>query len=226
MVVRQREQHWLQFQSPVCWLLTVWLQASSLASMRLSFLICRMGIIKPVHAKSLQSCLTLYNPMLDYSPLGSSVPGILQARILEWIAMPSSGNLSDPGIEPTSLASPALADRFFTTSTTWEAPWYNLPLIIFVRPRWNQCSFSIRPWVLLDRYLFFFILLIIYLLSTYIEHLNLLQCTQDLKKTSMKVLSFLWRSSQSCVINHHNLMWRMFKWKQEGMPWEQREYYP
>ena len=33
---------------------------------------------------------------------------------------PSPGDLSDPGIEPTSLMSPALADRFFTTSATFE----------------------------------------------------------------------------------------------------------
>ena len=32
------------------------------------------------------------------------------------------GNLPDPGIEPMSLMSPALAGEFFTTSTTWEAP--------------------------------------------------------------------------------------------------------
>ncbi|KAI4548045.1 hypothetical protein MG293_000375 [Ovis ammon polii] len=37
-------------------------------------------------AKSLQSCPTLCNP-IDGSPLGSSVPGILQARTLEWIAI-------------------------------------------------------------------------------------------------------------------------------------------
>ena len=37
-------------------------------------------------AKSLQSCLTLYDPR-DGSPPGSSVPGILQARILEWVAI-------------------------------------------------------------------------------------------------------------------------------------------
>ena len=37
-------------------------------------------------AKSLQSCLTLYDP-IDCSPPGSSVPGILQARILEWVAI-------------------------------------------------------------------------------------------------------------------------------------------
>ena len=37
-------------------------------------------------AKSHQSCLTLCDP-IDSSPLGSSVPGILQARTLEWIAI-------------------------------------------------------------------------------------------------------------------------------------------
>ena len=42
-----------------------------------------------VCAQSFQSCLTLCNPM-DCNPAGSSVHGILQARILEWVAMPSS----------------------------------------------------------------------------------------------------------------------------------------
>ena len=37
-------------------------------------------------AKSLQSCPTLCDP-IDGSPLGSSVPGILQARTLEWAAI-------------------------------------------------------------------------------------------------------------------------------------------
>ena len=41
-------------------------------------------------AKSLQSCLTLCNP-IDGSPLGSSVAGILQARILEWVAISKEG---------------------------------------------------------------------------------------------------------------------------------------
>ena len=39
-----------------------------------------------VAAKSLQSCLTLCNP-IDGSPPGSPVPGILQARTLEWVAI-------------------------------------------------------------------------------------------------------------------------------------------
>ena len=46
-----------------------------------------------------ESFSTLCNPM-DCSPSGSSVHGILQARILEWIAMSSSGDLPNPGIKP------------------------------------------------------------------------------------------------------------------------------
>ena len=47
--------------------------------------------------------------------------GILQARILEWVAMPSSRGSSRPGIEPISLVSPASAGRFFTISATWAS---------------------------------------------------------------------------------------------------------
>ena len=50
---------------------------------------------------------TLCNPV-DCSPPGSSVHGILQARILEWVAMPLSRGCSNPGIEPSSLTFPAL----------------------------------------------------------------------------------------------------------------------
>ena len=52
---------------------------------------------------------------------GSSVHGVLPARILECVTMPSSRDLPDPGIEPAFLTSPALAGEFFTSSATWEA---------------------------------------------------------------------------------------------------------
>ena len=52
-------------------------------------------LITCMRAKSLQSYLTLRDPM-DCSPPGSSVHGILQARILEWVAMPSSRGSSQP----------------------------------------------------------------------------------------------------------------------------------
>ena len=45
-----------------------------------------------------QLCLTLCNPM-DCSPPGSSVHGIFQARILEWVAISFSGDLPNPGIK-------------------------------------------------------------------------------------------------------------------------------
>ena len=49
-----------------------------------------------MHAKLSQTCTILCDPR-DCSPPGSSVHGILQARILEWVAMPSSRDLPDPG---------------------------------------------------------------------------------------------------------------------------------
>ena len=75
--------------------------------------------------------LKLYSVMSDSSsPMdcslpGSSAHGIFQARILEWSVISYSGNLSVPGIKPTCLMSPALADFFFfflTTSAAWEVP--------------------------------------------------------------------------------------------------------
>ena len=50
---------------------------------------------------------------MDCSLPGSSVHGILQAHILEWIAIPSSRDLPNPGIELVSLMSTALACGLF-----------------------------------------------------------------------------------------------------------------
>ena len=71
-------------------------------------------------AKYLQLYSTLCDRM-DCKPPGSSVQGTLQARILEWVAMPSSRGLPDPGVELASPVSSALAGGFSTTSATWEA---------------------------------------------------------------------------------------------------------
>ena len=60
-----------------------------------------------VHAKSLQSCLTVSNPM-DCSLRGSSIHGILQARILEWVPRPPPGDFPDSEIEPVSPMAPEL----------------------------------------------------------------------------------------------------------------------
>ena len=53
--------------------------------------------------QALSCVLTLCDPM-DCSPSGSSVHGVLQARILEWLPLPSPGDLPDPEIETVSLS--------------------------------------------------------------------------------------------------------------------------
>ena len=60
------------------------------------------GLPAGAATKSLESCLTLCNP-IDGSPPGSAVPGILQAKILEWEAITFPGDHHDPGIEPGPL---------------------------------------------------------------------------------------------------------------------------
>ena len=74
---------------------------------------------------------------MDCSPPGSSVCGILQARILEWVACPSPppGDLPIPGIELTSFMSPASAGWFFTTSATWEAQYWQYTTSWKIWPR-------------------------------------------------------------------------------------------
>ena len=64
-----------------------------------------------------QSCPTPWDPM-DWSPPGSSVPGILQARILEWVATPFSRGSSQPRVW-TQVS--YVAGRFFTVWATRDA---------------------------------------------------------------------------------------------------------
>ena len=64
-----------------------------------------------------QSCPTLCFPM-DCSPPGSSVHGILQARMQEWLPFPTHVDLPNPVTEPESRASSALAGGFFSTVST------------------------------------------------------------------------------------------------------------
>ena len=56
---------------------------------------CLKGCRHMCYARLLQSCLTLCDSM-DCSPPGSSVQGLLQAGVLEWVAMPSSMVSSRP----------------------------------------------------------------------------------------------------------------------------------
>ena len=64
---------------------------------------------------------------MDSSLPGSSVHGILQARVLEWAAVSFSGDLPKPGIK---LESPGLAGRFFTTESPGKLPGSMYPDIL------------------------------------------------------------------------------------------------
>ena len=84
------------------------------------------------HAYCHFSPVPLCDP-LDCGPSGSSAHGILQARILDSVAIPLPGDLPDPGLQPAALTSPALAGGFFPTSATQAAKQtadsnYNPPL--------------------------------------------------------------------------------------------------
>ena len=72
-----------------------------------------------------QSCPTLCNP-IDYSPRGPSVNGILQARMLEWIGLPSSRGSSPPR-DQTHVSS--IAGRFFTTEPQGSLCFHSYQLV-------------------------------------------------------------------------------------------------
>ena len=71
-----------------------------------------------------QSCLTLCDPM-DCSQPGSSVHGIVKQEYWSGLPNPPPGDLHDPGIEPMSLMSSALAGGFFTTSAIYIAKFFS-----------------------------------------------------------------------------------------------------
>ena len=75
--------------------------------------------------KSLQSCPTLCDP-IDGSPPGSSVPGILQARTLEWVAIPFS-NAWEWKVKVKSLS------RVWLFTTPWTAAYQAPPSMGFSR---------------------------------------------------------------------------------------------
>ena len=88
-------------------------------------------------AKLLQSCLTLCDP-IDSSPPGSTVPGILQARTLEWVAI-SFSNAWKWKVKVKSLSHVRLL------ATPWTAAHQDPPSMGFFQARvleWGAIAFS------------------------------------------------------------------------------------
>ena len=83
-----------------------------------------------------QLCLTLCYSM-DGSPPGSSVHGISQARILEWVAISFSRRSSHPIYWNCISYVPALAGIFLSTGTTWEAAFIVCVKFLFIDSHWK-----------------------------------------------------------------------------------------
>ena len=112
----------------VLWIQNWVSQARVPFSRRLSSSVCVVSCFK--------SCPSLCDPM-DSSQPGSSVHGILQARILEWVAMPSSRRSSSPR-DQTCIS--CLAGRFFTADPPGR-PMTNLDSVLkskdIILPSWS-----------------------------------------------------------------------------------------
>ena len=76
-----------------------------------------MAVAMLSHFSHVQLCATLWTVALQ-APLSM---GFSRQAYWSGLPRPAPGDLPNPGIEPTSLMSPALAGRFFTTSAIWEA---------------------------------------------------------------------------------------------------------
>ena len=114
--------------------------------------------------------------------------------------MPSSGDLPNPGIKPSSLTSPALASRFFTTSTTWEAPWI-LPLTSV--PTWffsELCSyFMIGFCISLDLHQ------VSGRVTVFLEDVTVLQAEVEMLRGRRD--DFHWRGKQSLLPRRFVIFW-------------------
>ena len=97
------------FHQNKCFFLLVWIYRNN-------------GVNECTHAKSLQSYPTLCNP-LDCSPPGSSVHGILQARILEWVAMLSSRGSSQSRDWTHISYNPCIGRWVLYHQHPWEVQW-------------------------------------------------------------------------------------------------------
>ena len=92
---------------------------------------------------------------MNYILPSSSVHGVLQARILEWVAMPFSRGSSQPR-DQTQVS--CTADRFFTSWATREAP-VNCIMNVFFLPEWSYARHNLKTVV---SHLFFAFVLIFF----------------------------------------------------------------
>ena len=112
------------------------------------------GHIYPAAAKLLQSCPTLCDPR-DSSPPGSSVHGIFQARVLEWVAIAFSNIYPRQSVITKDTCTPIFISALFTIARTWKQPrcplteeWIKKQWYIYTMEYSVQFSSVAQSWIL------------------------------------------------------------------------------
>ena len=116
----------------ICYHCTGWTSKSFLSLIYLSMKTAGTRLKSTAAAKLLQSCLTLCDP-IDSSPPGSPIPGILQARTLEWVAI-SFSNAWKWKAKVKSLS------RVLLIVTPWTAAHQAPPSMGFSRQEWGAIA--------------------------------------------------------------------------------------
>ena len=166
-----------------------------------------------MHAKSLQSCPTLCDPM-DCNLPGSSIHGILQARPLEWVAMPPPGDLPNPGIKPESPVAPALKVDSLPLSPDWTRTGHLIPpghsgslWGIWTRTVESQRENQAESRLLLHPGLTGSCQGLLPSLGSSVRGLGL--CSQrGLSKTVARSWPVLWSRGSSCGVHLRSLIWK------------------
>ena len=112
---------------------------------------CQHPLIRAAAAKSLRSCATLWNP-IDGSPAGSPVPGTLQARTLEWVAISFSNawkwKVKVKPLNHVWLAATPGTSAYQTPPSmgfSRQEYWSGLPLPLLKRAEWDWKKYEWKP---------------------------------------------------------------------------------
>ena len=149
--------------------LIIWIKKQKLVKeVSLSYVIYNFPKTTPPAAKSLQSCPTLCDP-IDASPPGSPVPGILQARVLEWVAISFSNawkwkvkvkSLSrvQPSVTPWTAVYQAPLPMGFSRQEYWSGVPLPSPLLLLLPYiiTYTEKGIILKIWLSFREVAFFF----------------------------------------------------------------------
>ena len=160
----------------------------------------------------LQSCLTLCN-FMDYSLPGSSVHGILQARILEWVVMPSFRESSRPRDWIHVSCVSCTEDKFFTTEPSGKSSinlhaWFLSQCHIFLITIVLQCSLKLGSMISLDLY---FCTRLLWLFGVYVLQADFRTICSNSMEEAVNVLIYM-------VFNLWNALSRFYHLKSISLP--------